>query len=78
MTTPMATTRRMALRVGRSGHVRWLENEQDVPGREPLDVLDRPAREERLDLVAQLRDVEGADADRVSRGLAQASSSLTE
>ena len=55
-----------------------LQNEEDVPGGEPLDVLDPPALEERLELVAQLGDVVGRQAHRSGPRLAQASSSFTE
>ena len=60
------------------GVLRRLENEQDVPGGEPLDVLHLPACEERLELVAQLSDVVSREAHGLGVRLAQASSSLTE
>ena len=61
-----------------AGVARRLQNEQDVPGREPLDVLDQPAGEERLELLAQLGDVPRRERGRVAGSVAgQASSSLT-
>ena len=57
---------------------RGLQNEQDVPGREPLDVLDLPASEELLELLAQLGDVPCRQRGCLAGSVAgQASSSLT-
>ena len=60
------------------GVARRLQNEQDVPGRQPLDVLDLPAGEERLELLAQLGDVPRRERGRLAGSVAgQASSSFT-